>query len=425
MKRSHLDRIASLRRVGAASLVSLSCASGAWGAQPPEATDAGPEAELSVPGASRFGDGSGWDKNFRIENDDASQLLKIKGRLQIRYSFNLREDDPLLVGTGNEVTQGFSLRRTRLEAQGETADGRFGYTVQGDFLQSSGRFRLLYAYVTFNASESLSFRVGQVRGPGLREDSVSSGAQLFPERSVVNSVFRQNDSQGVEATWTSDRFRLTGMVSDGVRSSNTIYSSAGEADVGLVLRAEGRFGDAGWSRFKDFTSFRGSSFGAKLGGAILWESANDTNPVFIGARPDSRMIGTVDLSLEGDGWNAFGAGIWRRQDFPGAPAFDDFGVIAQGGRFVTESTELVLRYDALFPDSDRATPSDDFDTVSGGFNWYISPESHVLKLSGSVHVFLNDQTSLSGLLGASAGQALFVSPDAGQLGFILQMQLVF
>ena len=94
---------------------------------------------------------------------------------------------------------------------------------------------------------------------------------------------------------------------------------------------------------------------------------------------------TVDVSVEGGGWNLYGAFIGRNDDFRGSGGeseFDDFAVIAQGGFRLGAKWEPYIRYEAFFLDSDRGFEDDTNNILTVGVNHYIA--GHAIKVSGDL-----------------------------------------
>lgn len=97
-----------------------------------------------------------------------------------------------------------------------------------------------------------------------------------------------------------------------------------------------------------------------LGAALHYEGGDSEGNSF-GGGDYNYLSWTADLSFEGDGWNAFIAGVGGYTDFEDIGGvstadadFDDYGVVVQGGIMIPDTNwEIFGRYDAVFPDSDR------------------------------------------------------------------------
>ncbi|HYE62644.1 MAG TPA: porin [Phycisphaerales bacterium] len=355
--------------------------------------------------------GSGWNKGkfFLSGGGTGDNVLNIGGFFQTRYLLNSRDEQP----DSEEITHGFQMRRSRIIASGNVWDKNLTFNITGDFSRSSGVFTLLDAWGRYQWDNGFAVRWGQAKVPLLREELVSDTLQLTVERSTVNTVFTQNRSQLIEVQYTGKQFRVQGALSDGINSLNTDFT-AERADIGLTGRAEFMFAGDDFKRFDDNTSWQESGYAGMVGGAVHFETGGETG----GTTDRDVTQATLDVSVEGDGWNAFAQGVWRNIDAPGGET-DDFGVVVQGGVFVTSQVELFARYDVVIPDT-----GDNFNTVTGGVNYYISPKSHAVKLTGDVCYYI-DPTTDNPLTGQNTGANLLTDPEGGQIGLRLQLQVLF
>jgi phosphate-selective porin OprO and OprP len=338
-----------------------------------------------------------------------SSKVKVSGQLQMRFVSNSRDTVP---GGGEDTASGFQIRRAKLKFSGKVSD-EFSYKVNGAFSKSSGAFKLEDAYVDYKA-DGIKVRSGQFKLPFMREELVSSSRQLAAERSITNEFFNQGRSQGIEVSGSSGKLHWMVAVSDGLATINTDFTSSKEADFGFTGRVEYLIAGDDWKRFKDFTSWQGSDFAAMAGGAVTYQSGGDTF-----ATADMDLTGlTADVSVEGNGWNAFVAGNYQNIEPALGADMENWGFVAQGGYLVNPQWEVFGRFDALLSDL-----MDDFSTVTAGVNHYFIPESHAAKFTGDVQFFLDAQ-SLSDAP-SSTSTALLPSADDSQWAVRLQMQLLF
>jgi len=366
---------------------------------------------------------AGHDKKFFMADASRDNRMNISGQIQFRYQATFQDDDPMVIGADNDTTIGFAARRTKIKLDGNVINDQLKYKITGAFSRSSGVFALEDAVMSYDFDSAWTVRAGQFKAPFLREELVSSSTQLLGERSVANETLNQDFSQGVEVSYSSNRVRAAALVSDGFASRNTPYNLAGEADFAFTARAEVLLLETGdWKRFKDFTSWRGSETNAMLGAAVHWQTMGHTNP----AGPNLDLVSlTADASLEADGWNAFASVVWRQIETAGGTEFDDIGAVVQGGVFVTDDAELFARWDAVFADSDRGTPGDTLNSLTAGFNYYFVPQSHAAKFTGSVAYYLDPISDLAGVVSATDSVPLRPDANDGQIGLVLQMQLLF
>jgi hypothetical protein len=359
----------------------------------------------------------------------ASPLVQISGQIQFRYVVNIR--DAVAATTppapaGQDLSTGFQTRRTKLEAKGEVADG-WTYFVQLAADPDGGSVGLQEAWVRYQVNENSNVLWGQFKLPLLREELVSSKRQLAVERSIANEVFTQDRSQGIQYGWDGDNIRFRAAFSDGLDTENTDFDTAGggnfagESDFALTGRVE-YMGAGEWKQFDDFTSWQGGAFAWMIGGAAHFQNGGETNNSF-----DHDMFEvTVDGSLEGSGWNAFGAFIYRSADVTGVVDADDFAFLAQGGVFVAPQWELFGRFDYVSPDSSYgALVSDDFTTFTFGANYYVIPESHAAKFTADLVYFIDNSASSAIVSAPDTGVGLLPSAEDGEWLLRFQFQLLF
>jgi hypothetical protein len=364
------------------------------------------EAELRADAASR--------PAYAMFADDGNSLT-VYGFAQFRYVANFRDEES--VGDSDDFTHGFQTRRIRFGVKGNVYEKNLTYDILGEFSRSTGQFILLDAFGQYKWESGVSLKWGQFKPPFLREENVSDTRQLTVERSDMNTVFSQNRAQGVQLGYETERFRGMVEFSDGFNTLNTDFVDAPEADYAITARGEFRFGEGDFKRFDDFTSWQGNDFGALLGIAAHTQAGGDTGGT---ADVDFSAL-TADFSLEGNGWNAYIEAVWRHTEPPVGDDTDDFGVLAQAGIFVSEQVELFGRYDAIFVDD---TNGDDFNTLTGGLNYYVSPKSHAAKFSADVLYHFDDEAG-NALVNQNTGTGLLRDSEDGQILFRLQMLVMF
>lgn len=362
--------------------------------------------------------GGGHDGHFFLASPDGDFRLNLSGQVQFRYTMNFRESD----GVNDDFESSFQTRRTKLRADGTLFDS-FIFKVQTDFTDASGGTAVLEdAYAGYAFDNGLIIIWGQLRMPVLWEDVIKDSASLAADASVVNTVFNPGRSQGVWAHYSADSWRMWLGFDDGIRSANSDYSLT-EADWAVTTRWELKFAGE-WSQFDQFTSRKGSDLAAKLGGAVHWQDGPEA-PGFA----DTELAAyTADLMLKGDGWNLYFAGVGLYTDTDGVGAFNDFGLVAQGGFRITDSFEPFARYDAVIPDSDRVGGDNSFNTVAVGFNYYFHEQA--AKFTMDAQWFMDDTASnalVAGVAGAPAGRGIGLLPsgEENQVALRFQFQLLF
>lgn len=392
--------------------------------------------------------GSGHDgKNFVLTDASGAFKLAIAGQVQFRYQMNFR--DPQDGGpnttpgrSSDDFESGFETRRTRLIATGTIVDPKMFYFIQSDFSRSSGDFGLLDAYAGYKYDGGFSLRWGQFKSPFMREELLSDKYQLVIDRSNMNTVFSQDRVQGVEGSYRNDNINLALEFSDGFISKNSEFGTVNglgnlgfarggrESDWALTGRLDWKVaGD--WKQFDTFTSEPGSAFACLLGVAGHVEGSANDIAANVGGTPTQGdtiySAWTIDLSLEGDGWNAFAAGVGTYQD-TGLQGLDDrntadYGVLVQGGFYLPDTDwELFARYDAIFQDTDRGpTGSDDsFGTVTFGTNYYWAGQA--AKFTVDVQWFLDSSTQL---MTSNSSNGFLRTTEDNEVNLRFQFQILF
>jgi hypothetical protein len=318
--------------------------------------------------ASLLQDGmtAGWDKGFFIGSADGNWLLKVGGQIQVRYAASFQDNAP----DGEDERYGFEVRRAKLKLKGHVVDPSWKYVLNLAFDYDDGEVDLEDAIIIKDFGGGWELWAGQFKLNFLREELVSSSAQLAVDRSFVNELYNQDRHQGVQFFYTTDQFRLTGAFSDGFGSKN---APAYDPDTAWALTGRVEWLARGsWGQFKDFTSPPGSDTGLMLGAAVhVQDDKYDPRT--------ERFTWTVDGSLEGDGWNVFAYVVGNHVDPDVGSSMDQVGVVVQGGYYLTEDWEGFARYE--WSDLDT-TGLDDVSIFTIGVNRYFA--KHALKWTTDV-----------------------------------------
>lgn len=403
--------------------------------------DAGQRSSLLADSAA----GGGRDEKGFYLSDGGANRLQIGGAIQFRYLLNFRDSQDggpnAAANRGNDdFESGFQTNRTRLWVKGNVVDPRLFYEIHGGFSRSTGDFGLLDAYAGYKWDNGCWLKWGQFKMPFLREESVSDWKQLVIERSTTNSVFTQDRSQGIEGGYRNSDISLALAFNDGFNSKNSEFGSTngfgnfgfvragGESDWGVTGRFQWKVRGE-WEQFDDFSSPPGSDYACMLGVAAHVEgSANDiaASPGGIDTQGDTVYGGwTTDLSVEGDGWNLYFAGIGAHQHTTllniGDGSSDDYGLVAQGAFYLPDTdVELYARYDAVFMDSDRGAEHDTFDVVTLGLNWYWYGSA--ARFSFDAQWFLDASAPL---VRSNAANGFLATTEEDEVTLRAQFQLVF
>ncbi len=343
--------------------------------------------------------------------------LNVGGSMKFRYILNFRDD----TATDDGFEPGFQNRFTRLHLSGKVHEN-WGFDLLAQF-DAEGSCKLLDALATYSFNNGWTLLWGQTTAPIVREDMMGDEYLLDMEYSNATTLFAPGRVQCVGANYTAEDWRLWVTFNDGAASLNTDFT-ADPADYALSGRFEYKFAGE-WARFNDHTSKQGEPFAAMVGGAAHFqESPNSSDP----ADTDTELLlYTFDVSLEGDGWNAFAGFIGTHTEMEtlsSSSELDDFSVVVQGGIRVTEIDELFARWDGLFFDDDRGFEEDNYNFLTIGYNRYIA--GHAVKFTVDGVYSLEDTSDLvgAGLL-PNTNLGLLGDTDDGEVVIRFQMQLLF
>ena len=359
---------------------------------------------------------AGHDGRFFLASPGGDFRLNVGGYLQFRYMANFGDD--LDGDLGNDYEGGFKFQRVRFVFSGTIYDDidfvirpAAGPDGSWSFLDAWGRFDL--------GDGGWKMQLGQFKLPFWREWLLGETFNQMVERSEVTNVFASIYAEGVQFSKSADDYRISLAYSDGLRSSNTDYTSNVEADYSVTARGEYKF-SGNWKQFADMTSLGNEEAGFMVGAAVHHQG-NTAN--FRGNDIDSLTQYTADLNYEGTNWNLSAAFVGRTIEQSVGGNVDDYGILAQGGVFASDKLEVFGRYTMLIPDSDAAG-DDEFSTITAGVNYYL--HGHAAKFTVDGVWFLDDpnDTSMIGF-GSNTGTGLLATSDSDQFAIRAQFQLIF
>lgn len=353
----------------------------AW-AQSDASRALGAEIAADVAGRTSYQGGS---EGFAIASSTGNSTLNIGGLVSFRTNLNFGDDDR---GEDNDFVWGFALPHEQIWFYGNLFNPDFTYMIEAEFVgtesdsdggfasggSGSGDFNLRDAWGRYQFENGVYVQAGQQKVDFTFEQLVEDQYQLFAERSFLDAYFNAGYTQGVRVGYEGETFHIVGNLYDGANTRNTDWTSPSEADIAIGGRFDWLF-NGQWV-FDDHTSWRGSEFSGKLGGALHWQTMGETG-IQTGSGTDLDVfMYTIDVSLEGDGWNAGAAFVGDHIDPDGGEEADNFGFLVQGGIFVTDNTELAARFDLIFRDDDVVSGDEDQYFLTIGLNHYFFIESH-------------------------------------------------
>jgi hypothetical protein len=418
------------------------------------------------------------DGGFYLADSAGNFRLNVGGQIQFRYYLNFRDDASNAAGAArdqDDFESGFQTRRTKLIFDGYVYDPNLFYKIQTAFDFGSegntdavgntngsgdGSLNLEDAFVGYKWDNGFQVRWGQFKLPFLREELVDDLSQLAADRGLVNSVFSGERSQGVELGYNAEDFRVMFAFSDGFRANNSDFASnrttngsayldGGESDYAATLRGELKLAGA-WEQFQDFTSTSGSDFALLLGAAGHVEGGDRTSAQNIDINNTGDFTNshynyyawTIDLSLEGDGFNIFIAGTGGHSDYNDAfdndnngvadvdsLQFNEYGLVGQAGIMIPNTDwEPFIRYDGIFADEDeRGLGGDDdeemFNVITFGINYYMY--GHASRFTADVLWFIDDVSSNTLAGNRDTGIGYLTDDNDNEITIRFQWQLQF
>jgi phosphate-selective porin OprO/OprP len=189
---------------------------------------------------------------------DSSYSINIRFRIQNRFLLNTLSDEDLQPASWEA-----RVRRCRLSFTGHVVNPKIGYYMQLSFsrgdmdwsdadasVQNTSPNVVRDAMVFYRPSKHLQLGFGQGKLPGNRQRVISSGAQQFYDRSIVNVNFTLDRDFGFFANYTSQLGQTCMIVTKLALTSgegrNSVSSNPGLAYTGRIeLLPLGAFTDGG------------------------------------------------------------------------------------------------------------------------------------------------------------------------------------
>jgi hypothetical protein len=367
----------------------------------PPPTDGGTEgAEEPAPDEDKGPDVKvAYNRGFQLSIDNWFYLA-LNGLAQARYTVNYRTKpptDPTTLERDKQVTQGFDVPRARFTLGIGLTE--FVAMVMRIGVVSGGNFEFQRAFIDLKW-KYLRVRAGLFMNELNAESLVNPNDLYFLDYSIVDNVFTPGSSKGVMFTYLRKRFSINLGYSDGLRTGFSEIRSSANADFAVTLRAQYGWGDAGLAGFNRLIARRGTPFGARLGAAVHYQDGGRTQ----GSLPAKVAVGTIDLSIRGNGWSALFSATTGQDATDATPTNQageviSAGITAMGGYFVLEDLQVFGQYSVVpkprivgeppptTPGGVVAAPSP-FHAFGIGFSYFVIPGHDNVKLMSDFQYFL-------------------------------------
>lgn len=336
---------------------------------------------------------AGWDDGFKLGSGDGNYSMQIYALLQIRNittangGFFFEDNDDDGDESEDQTINGFEIARTQVGLRGTIIDPRLGYNIRSGFGHSGGG-DLQLAYMTWQAADEWTIKVGQYFANWTQERNLGDGKVMAVDRSLLNATLGGDVTgleQGVAAMYVADNMRGEFGFTDGASSGNTPWN--GEEPTGYDFGVTGRFefkfnGD--WASYDDFSALGNDNDLFVLGGGFDWSSGADYSD---GDGYDLRH--TIDVQWENTaGLSLYAAYIGDFSDIGDDDVYH-WGAMGQVAYLFGDSKwEVFGRYSYVNFDEDVFGDDDSYQEVTGGVNYYFF-NSHAFKFTCDLN-FLPD-----------------------------------
>ncbi len=325
--------------------------------------------------------------------------LALSGLVQARYTINYRTEppvNPITMELDKQVTQGFDVPRARFTlgiglTEFVALVVRLGVVAGGDFEFQRAFIDLKWKY--------FRLRAGLFMNELIAESLVNPWDLFFADYSVVENVYTPGSSKGVMATYLRKRFSINLGYSDGLRTGFSEIRSAANADFAITLRTQYAWGKRGLAGFNRLNARRGTPLGIRLGSALHYQDGGRTQ----GSLPAKVAMGTIDLSVRGNGWSALFSGIVGQDatdatDMLEAGEVISGGVTLMGGYFVLEDLQVFGQYSivakpkiqGVLPPGvgDFSGVPSNFQSFGVGASYFVIPNFDNVKITTDFQYFL-------------------------------------
>ena len=363
---------------------------------------------------------AGYNDGFFLSSIDGNFSMKVNVLEQIRWTFNDSEE-AIAPATGGGQSYGFENKRTRLTFSGNMVDSSWSYKLgyylgYSDSAESFGAGELSDAYVAKDLGNGFSVTVGQFQLPFSAEYELDVGNLQFMDYSTVMYVFDLGYGQGLKLGYEAEMVRVGVAYVNAFDSANADWSaSSPTAEWSFVGRVDAKLA-GNWSQFEHGQSWRGDGLGAKVGLGLGWER-DSTAP------GSSTTLFTLDTAVDFGGANVAAAYYVAGLNDTGSPTLDDAhpsGFTLNGGVFLTDTVELVVRYEWADLDLDLAG-AENFSALTFGGNWYLA--KNTAKLSADLGYAFDNVTSFYAFEGRSNNWVEDAAGNDGQ--WMIRTQLSF
>ena len=370
-------------------------------------------------------DNFGFSKRPYIQSDDGRFRIEFGGRLQARYTLQVKESRGNS-GTSTSDESFAELERARLSFRGNFFSKDLKYKVEADGHSDAGSLGLADAYVQYRFKKrGFSLGAGQWKPFFGRQEQTSSSKQLLVDRSLANEFFNVDRNQGV---WLSAREKLGSDslfngyswqlgVSNGIDSVNR---DVGDGEFDHIPAVIAHFdvdilGNLGKDALSSGDLKRREEPGLTAGFSLMTDQNNGSGSVDPGDLQYGVYQVAYDAVYKSNGFNLNAEYFQRWLDIESAGFDTDaqftHGAYVEGGYMVTDALQLVTRGSTIW---DREASGKSAVEAGGGINYFVF--KHNLKLSADV-LFLDIPGDMSVMTERLPGHDGAIATPADFSGF--------
>ncbi|MCR4289391.1 MAG: OprO/OprP family phosphate-selective porin [Candidatus Scalindua sp.] len=339
----------------------------------------------------------GYKKGFYFETADKNFMMKMTGRIQMRYGYTDRDNAN---NAGIQDDSSFRLRRSRLKWDGY-AYKDFKYKIEMEL--GSASVHLLDYWASYNKNPALSVQFGQWKVPFNRQRVVSSANQQMIDRSLAQDEFTMDRQIGamIHGKLFDKKFEYYA----GIFNGNGKNVSANNNNEHLYI------GRVSWNPFGAYGKGIGEMESdlawsekpkAHISAAIAYDGAADETMTLrtlgtVTAKEVNRTSLVAEYGLKYKGFSTNAEAYWRKYDNIGnnvagaaSNKIIDRGFFVQGGYFlIPKKLEVAGRYSYIDFDNNRNENALREETV--GVNWFFNGHGHNQKVQFN---FVREQKDL-------------------------------
>lgn len=238
---------------------------------------------------------------------------------------------------------------------------------------------------------------------------------MTTEFSVHDVTFALGAADGLQAIYEAGQQRFWFGLSNGSAAAQTAANEE-QSDLALNGRWEYQLSGSDWSVWDDIIGRKGRSKGVLLGLGGVYQLEKDTSIL------DRVAQLNADISFNGDGYQAILAASWTRHEPRAGDAYNNYGIFAQGGYFITAHTQTYTQYNLISP-GDQPGDLETFHSISVGVNYFPFIWANRWKFSTEIaHMF---DTLNKTIVAPSTSLGWLESDEPGQTYLRLQAQFGF